>query len=332
MTGRPNFDIELTITDWEFKRPFRIAYRTRTHARTVVVTLRDGTFTGRGEALGVSYHGETADTIAGQIETVADTVRAGISREALATLLSPGGARNALDCALWDIEARRKGRRAWELAGVAPVRPVRTTLTLAIDEPGALAEQAMANAGLPLFKIKLNGDGADLARVKAVRAARPDATLLVDANQGWDAGQLETLAHAFVPLGVRLIEQPLPAGEDAILDKFKSPIPLCADESCQTLESLGALAGRYDYVNIKLDKTGGLTEALALASAAKDAGFKILVGCMGGTSLSMAPGFVVGQCADLCDLDGPLLLKDDVPDAIEMRGGVLQPPVRALWG
>jgi len=242
-----------------------------------------------------------------------------------------GGARNAVDCALWDLEAKRTGKRVWDLAGFASVRPITTDHTIGIDTPEVMAQIGAALHRYPVLKLKLCGQD-DLDRVLAVRAARPDAILIVDANQAWTERDLEELAPKFAQIGVKLIEQPLPAGKDDALLNYAHPVPLCADESCQTTESLPGLVGKYQYVNIKLDKTGGLTEALRLASEAARQHFKLMVGCMGGSSLSMAPGFVIAQLCEFVDLDGPLLAARDVSPSIQYDGGRMYPPERALWG
>jgi L-Ala-D/L-Glu epimerase len=317
--------------DWELASIFRIAYMTRTHAQTVVAELRDGEVVGRGEALGVHYHGETAASLIDELEDVAASLADGLSRGELQELLPPGGARNALDCALWDLEAKRLRRRVWELVGMRSVRPLTTAYTLGADTPEAMARAAAATVKYSVLKIKLTGDD-DLERVRLVRQARADATLIVDANQSWDERQLQLLAPQLAALDVKLIEQPLAAGQDDALTHFRSPVPLCADESCQTSASLPALVGKYQYVNIKLDKTGGLTEALRLAHRARESGLKLMVGCMSGSSLSMAPGFVVGQLCDVVDLDGPLLAKADVPGAIRYEGSCMFAPDAGLWG
>ncbi len=322
---------EFRRVDWPFASVFRIAYRTRTHAQAVIAQLQDGNLTGRGEASGVSYHGETADSVLEQLRSIAGELDQGISRQDAQRLLPPGGARNAIDCALWDLEAKRAGRRAWELAGMSSVHPLTTAYTLGVDTPEAMAQAAAAGRKFSLLKIKLAGES-DLERMAAVRKARPDADLIVDANQAWNERQLHEFTPRLADLGVKLIEQPMAAGKDDALAGFKSPVPLCADESCQTVESLPGLAGKYQYVNIKLDKTGGLTEALHLANAAKDAGFKLMVGCMAGSSLAMAPAFIVGQLCDFVDLDGPLLSTSDVPNAIRYEGSRMFVPEPALWG
>lgn len=317
--------------DWEFNSPFRIAYRERTHARTVQVELTDGDLMGRGEAAGVSYHGETVDSLLEQLVSVAPRISAGLSRDELQRLMPPGGARNALDCALWDLEAKRTGRRAWDIAGLASVRPLLTAYTLGVDTPEAMARAATAASQYSLLKLKLTGED-DIERVTAVRRARPDAHLIVDANQAWNDLQLRELTLQLAALGVALIEQPLVIGKDGVLAEFRSSLPLCADESCQTTASLPGLAGKYQYVSIKLDKTGGLTEALRLARLARAQGFKLMVGCMGGSSLSMAPAFIVGQLCDVVDLDAPLLVRSDVPNGIRYDGSWMSAPDERLWG
>lgn len=317
--------------DWEFNSPFRIAYRERTHARTVQVELTDGDLMGRGEAAGVSYHGETVDSLLEQLVSVAPRISAGLPRDELQRLMPPGGARNALDCALWDLEAKRAGRRAWDIAGLASVRPLLTAYTLGVDTPEAMARAATAASQYSLLKLKLTGED-DIERVTAVRRARPDAHLIVDANQAWNDLQLRELTLQLAALGVTLIEQPLVIGKDGVLAEFRSSLPLCADESCQTTASLPGLAGKYQYVSIKLDKTGGLTEALRLARLARAQGFKLMVGCMGGSSLSMAPAFIVGQLCDVVDLDAPLLVKSDVPNGIRYDGSWMSAPDERLWG
>ena len=324
-------DVEFRRVDWPYITPFRISYAVSTVAETVWVELRDGRHLGRGEAMGVSYHGESADSVLAQLETVRHAVHAGMTRETVKSLLPPGGALNALDCALWDLEAKRSGCRAWELAGIDTVGSLRTAFTLGLDSPEATGLAASKTGQYSLLKLKLGGEG-DVERVRAVRRVRPTVDIIVDANQAWDEHQLRTFTPVLHDLGVRLIEQPLPAGKDAILSGFKSPIPLCADESCQTADSLPSLLGKYDYVNIKLDKSGGLTEALRLAQAARAARFKLMVGCMGGSSLAMAPAFIVGQQCVFVDLDGPLLASSDVPHGIRYDGNILSAPGAALWG
>jgi L-alanine-DL-glutamate epimerase-like enolase superfamily enzyme len=318
--------MELSVrrVDWEFIAPFRVAYRMRTHAQTVVAEIRDGKLVGRGEGLAISYRGETVESMLDQLAAVAGEVRNGISRSELLQAMAPGGARNALDCALWDIEAKRSGRRVWELVQLPPMLPLVTTFTLGLDTCEAATRYSV-------LKIKLDGKH-DRERVSRVRAARPDADIIVDANQAWDESLLRELVPQLVELDVKVIEQPMAPGKDDALRDFSSPIPLCADESFQTAASLRDVMGKYQMVNIKLDKTGGLTEALHAARLAAERGLRLMVGCMGGSSLAMAPAFVAGQLGELVDLDGPLLLKSDVAHPIRYEGSRMFAPDAELWG
>lgn len=323
--------VEFHRVDWPFTSTFRIAYRAQTTAETVWVELKEGTLTGRGEGMCVFYHGETIGSLLAQLTAVKDDLVKGISRSQLQELLPPGGARNAVDCALWDLEAKRAGRRAWTLAGIESVRPLLTAYTLSVDSPEAMAKAAAAVPSYSLLKLKLSGQD-DIERVSAVRKARRDVEIIVDANQSWSERHLQDLIPILAQLGVKLIEQPLPANRDDPLSGFTSSIPICADESCQTTESLPSLIGKYQYINIKLDKTGGLTEALRLARAARAAGFNLMVGCMAGSSLGMAPAFVIGQLCSVIDLDGPLLAASDVPNPIHYEGSRMHVPPASLWG
>ena len=323
--------VEFRRVNWPFASTFRIAYRAQTTAETVWVELKDGALTGRGEGMCVYYHGETIDSLLIQLKAVENDLVKGASRAQLQELLPPGGARNAVDCALWDLEAKRAGRRAWTLAGIDSVRPLLTAYTLSMDSPEAMGKAAATAPSYLLLKLKLSGQD-DIERVSAVRKACPDAEIIVDANQSWSERHLHELIAPLAQLGVKLIEQPLPAGKDDALTGFSSPIPICADESCQTTQSLPSLIGKYQYVNIKLDKTGGLTEALRLAHAAQAANFKLMVGCMAGSSLSMAPAFVIGQLCSVIDLDGPLLAASDVPNPIQYEGSRMDVPPVGLWG
>ena len=323
--------VEFRRVNWPFASTFRIAYRTQTTAETVWVELKDGALTGRGEGMCVFYHGETIDSLLAQLQAVESDLVKGISRARLQELLPPGGARNAVDCALWDLEAKRAGRRAWTLAGIESVKPLLTAYTLSVDSPEAMGKAAAAVPNYSLLKLKLSGQD-DIERVSAVRRARPDVEIIVDANQSWSERHLHEFIPRLAQLGVKLIEQPLPAGDDTVLKGFVSSIPLCADESCQTTESLPSLIGKYQYVNIKLDKTGGVTEALRLAHAAQAENFKLMVGCMAGSSLGMAPAFVIGQFCSVIDLDGPLLAASDVPNPIRYDGSRMHVPPLSLWG
>jgi len=276
-------------------------------------------------------YGESVDSVLAQIGSVRGAIEGGMDRDALRGALPAGGARNALDCALWDLEAKRAGRRVWELAGLPAPGPVTTAFTLSVDTPENMAAAAREAADRPLLKLKLTGDG-DLERVAAVRRGAPRSRLIVDANEAWTAEHYASFATKLSPLGVELIEQPLPAGSDEGLARVAHPIPVCADESCHDRETLAPLAGRYEAVNVKLDKTGGLTEALALVAAARAQGHKIMVGSMVGTSLAMAPALLVAQGAEWVDLDGPLLLARDREPGLVYRGSLAEPPPARLWG
>jgi L-Ala-D/L-Glu epimerase len=328
---RKSMKFKFRRVDWEYTSVFRISYQTQTHAQTVLVELEEGGLVGRGEAMGVSYHGETVETLLEQLAAMREAVSNGVSRADLYSLLPAGGARNALDCALWDLEAKRTGRRAWDLAGFQSVRPLATDFTLGLDTPEAMGRAAAAKLQFPVLKLKMDGHG-DLDRIAAVRRSHPNVQLTVDANQSWKMEDLQEVVPRLAQHGVVLIEQPLPVGEDDALTGFDSPIPLCADESCQTSESLAAVRGKYEYVNIKLDKTGGLTEALRLARLAEEEGYKLMVGCMGGSSLAMAPAFIIGQLCNFADLDGPLLAKSDIANGIRYEGSLMHIPDRLLWG
>ncbi len=293
--------------------------------------IRDGEALGRGECVPYSRYGETVEGVQGALEAIRSEVVVGLDRARLGELLPAGAARNALDCALWDLEAKQSGRSAWELARLPQPVPQLTAYTISLDTPRAMAEATRAASGRPLLKLKLGGD-TDLDRVAAIRAATPSARLIVDANEAWSLEQLRELTPHLVEFGVELIEQPLPEVDHAVLDAFSSPIPLCADESCHDTRSLDGLPRGYGFVNVKLDKTGGLTEALRLVASARRAGFGILVGCMVGTSLAMAPAALLASHATYVDLDGPLLLARDRDPSIHYEGSLMHPPPRDLWG
>lgn len=318
-------------TSWPMKAPFVITGHVFDSLEAVVVSLEQAGVIGRGEGVPVYYLGENAREMLDQIEAIRPDIEAGITRRDLQDILPPGGARNAVDCALWDIEAKQAGTSIWALTKIEPeVR--KTVFTLGIQKtPGLMAEQASRAAGYPLLKIKLD-DVDPVERVAAVRKARPDAEIIIDANQGFSMSLLESVLEPFAELGVAMVEQPLPRGADEELDGFKSPIPLCADESCLHRGDLPDVLKRYDMVNIKLDKTGGLTEALALAQDAREAGKALMVGNMLGTSLSMAPAFVIGQLCHFVDLDGPLNLKSDYPGGMTYRDGMVDAPKTEFWG
>lgn len=325
--------LKVEIEKWELISPFRITGYVFTHLDCVVATVSDGTHEGRGEAAGVYYFGDTPEKIVPQIEAVRAQIEAGISREDLRQLLPAGGARNAVDCALWELEAKQAGEPAWQLAGLKSPTPLLTTYTLGADSPEAMAAAAVGRIHAPAkaLKMKLLGDGQDAERVKAVRAVRPDAWIGVDANQGFNPDSLTAALPAFLEARVELIEQPYKIGEEHLLEGWKSPIPIAADESVQTLKDVAGLVGRFDVMNIKLDKCGGLTEGLLMAKEAKRLGLKIMVGNMTGTSLAMAPAMLVGQYCDVVDLDGPLFLKEDRVPAIVYDNGLVSAP-DGVWG
>ncbi|NDC87788.1 MAG: dipeptide epimerase [Bacteroidetes bacterium] len=311
---------------WRLDRPFAISRGARTHAEAIVVEITEGTIVGRGEAIPYAHYGESLEAVGAQIRTVIPALEQGMSRQELARQLPPGAARNAVDCALWDVELKAG------TVHLPPAQPVTTALTLSLDTAEAMHAAAIAAADRPLIKIKLGGAG-DLERLKAVREGAPRARLIVDANEAWTSDTLESYAHAAANVGVYMIEQPLPAGADEVLADLSLPVPIGADESVHTRDGLASLRPKYDFINIKLDKTGGLTEALALRDAAQALGFRIMVGCMLGTSLAMAPALWVAQGAELVDLDGPLLLGMDRPHALHYGAdGSVSPPVPALWG
>ena len=319
------------IERWPAIRPFRITGNVWDSFDSVVVELsRDGKI-GRGEALGVYYLGETMDGLMAQIEGIGERIARGIDRAALQTLLPPGGARNAVDCALWDLDAKCSGRTVWDLAEVT-AKPLETVFTIGLEAtPEDMAAKAAAATEHGLLKVKLSADQ-PLERLRAVRAARPDARIVVDANQAWTFAELQRLAPAFAELRVQMIEHPLQRGADAALEGYRSPVPLCADESCLHLGELAQAAARYQMINIKLDKTGGLTHALELARAARARGLGLMVGCMAGGSLAMAPTFVVGCLCDLVDIDGPLLQKTDRLPGIDYSGGRVSVFGPEVWG
>ena len=310
---------------------FRISRGARTESVVVTVTVTEGAVSGRGECVPYPRYGESVDSVLAQIEQTRASVEAGAGRDALLDLLPAGAARNALDCALWDLEAKRSGRPVWELAGLEPPRPLVTAFTLSVDTPAAMEAAARAAAKRPLLKIKLTGDG-DLERVTAVRRGSPRARLIVDANEAWTAAHYASFARDLAALGVEMIEQPLPASADQGLADVPHPVPVCADESCHDTSTLPGLGTRYEAINIKLDKTGGLTEALRLRDAARQAGRRVMVGCMLGTSLAMAPAILVAQGAEWVDVDGPLLLARDRDPGLRYVGSVVSPPDPALWG
>jgi len=323
--------LAIRAESWPIAGTFTISRGSKTAAEVVVVEIGDGAHLGRGECVPYPRYGETIAGAIAPIEALRAEIERGLDRAALLTALPAGAARNAVDCALWDLEAKIAGRPVWQLAGLAPPQAATTAYTLSLDTTENMAAAARANADRPLLKLKLSGPG-DLDRVRAVHENAPRARLIVDANEAWTPAIYAALAPQLAPLGVELIEQPLPAGADGPLAGLARTVPVCADESCHDTASLVHIAGKYDAVNIKLDKTGGLTEALRLATAAKAAGFGIMVGCMVATSLAMAPALLLAADARWVDLDGSLLLARDREHGLVYQGGRLQPASPALWG
>ena len=324
---------KLSIRRETFKlaQTFTISRGSKTEAEVLVVELEEDGKVGRGECVPYARYNESVAGVGEIIEGLRGAIEGGVGRPRLRNLMKAGAARNAVDCALWDLEAKLAGKRAYELAGIAAPHDVTTAYTLSLDTPEKMAEAAKANAARPLLKLKLAGPE-DLARVQAVHQAAPRAQLMVDANEGWTVDDYKALSPKLKALGVVLIEQPLPAGDDMGLLEVKGGVPVCADEACHDLATLRTLHGRYQVVNIKLDKSGGLTEALAMVAEAKRLEFKIMVGCMVGTSLAMAPAFLVAQQAQFIDLDGPLLLAEDRPHGFKYTGSVMHPNDAELWG
>ncbi len=319
--------IEVSRDVFKLAKVFTISRGSRTEAHVLTVRISDGDAVGMGECVPYARYGETLESVTAQIEELQGTV----TRAGLLDQLPAGAARNAVDCALWDLEAKQSGKAVWELAGLAPLRPEITAYTLSLDTPEKMRAQAAEHAFRPLLKIKL-GTPDDMPRLEAVRAGAPKSTIIVDANEGWSAAVYADLAPHLVRLGVALVEQPLPAGEDDALLDIARPVPVCADESCHDRSSLPGLQGKYDVVNIKLDKTGGLTEALALRKAALAEGYDVMVGCMVGSSLAMAPALLVAQGMPFVDLDGPLLLAEDRDQPLKFDAAGVHPADRALWG
>ncbi|SFG26975.1 N-acetyl-D-Glu racemase DgcA [Methylobacterium gossipiicola] len=324
--------LEAAIERFPIAGAFTIARGSRTEAVVVVATVRqaDGSI-GRGECVPYARYGETVESVCEHILEQGDAVADGATRADLLTLMTPGAARNALDCALFDLEAKRLGRPAWEIAGLEAPRAAVTAYTLSLGDPDGMEAAARKAAARPLLKVKLGGAG-DPERIAAVRRGAPEARLIVDANEAWRPETLEANLAACVAAGVELIEQPLPAGEDDLLATIARPIPICADESLHDRAGLDALARRYDAINIKLDKAGGLTEAVMLAREARARGFSLMIGCMVGTSLAMAPAMLLASQADYVDLDGPLLLARDRDPALVFAGSTVHPPTPDLWG
>jgi L-Ala-D/L-Glu epimerase len=325
-------ELSIQIERWPLANAFTISRGSKTEAVVVTVELREAGHRGRSECVPYARYGETPEGVVAAIEALRPALRQGLDRTALQAAMAAGAARNALDCAFWDLAAKQTGRRVYELAGLPAPKPRKTAYTISLAAPGAMAEAAAEAAGRPLLKVKLGGGGADAARIAAVRRAAPSAELIVDANEGWSADNVAENLAACADAGVTLIEQPLPEGHDDALARVGRPIPVCADESVHDRVSLHALIGKYDAVNVKLDKSGGLTEALLLAAEAERRGFSIMVGCMVATSLAMAPAVLVAQRATVVDLDGPLLLAKDRADGLRYDGSLVYPSEPALWG
>lgn len=325
--------VELVVaTDsWPIEGGFTISRGSRTHANVVVVTLTQGAHRGRGECVPYARYGETVEGVMAEIERMAPEIARGLDRAGLQQAMPAGAARNAVDCAFWDLAAKQAGTSAAALAGLGPLGPVTTAFTISLGTPEKMAADTAKAKDRPLLKIKLGGEGDD-ARIAAVRAAAPNARLIVDANEAWSEALFARNMEACRAAGVELIEQPLPADADAALAHLPRPIPVCADESLHTSADLDRLAPLYDAVNIKLDKTGGLTEALRLARKAREMKFKVMIGCMLGTSLAMAPGALIAQEADYVDLDAPLLLSKDREPGLVFTGSLMHPPRPELWG
>jgi L-Ala-D/L-Glu epimerase len=319
------------IEQWPLVAPFRITGHVWNHLDVLVVTLEEEGHVGRGEAAGVYYKNDTPEAMLRQVESLRVRIEAGLSREELQKLLPAGGARNAVDCALWDLEAKLTGKPAWAIAGLEGVKPLLTTFTCGADTPEKMAAAAKAYTDARAIKLKLTGEPIDADRVRAVREARPDVWLGIDGNQRFTHPALIKLLPVLMELNVQLIEQPFPTGQEAWLEGFPSPIPVAADESAQSLVDLPSLVGRFQVVNIKLDKCGGLTEGLAIARTARELGLDCMVGNMIGTSLAMAPAYLVGQLCRVVDLDGPIFLKSDRKHSVRYSGGRIECPP-AVWG
>jgi len=327
--------LALAAESWPIAGSFAISRSSKTEAVVVVAELGDGKARGRGECVPYARYGESVDSVLTQIKALEPPLAGGLDRTALQDAMPPGAARNALDCAFWDLEAKRSGRPVHALAGLPAPHALTTAYTISLGAPAAMANAAAKVANRALLKVKLGGNadqGGDAARIAAVRAAAPRAILIVDANEGWSEGNLAANLAACAAAGVALVEQPLPQGADAALATIKRPLPVCADESAHDRASLAALVGKYDAVNIKLDKAGGLTEALAMAAEAERLGFAIMAGCMVATSLAMAPAVLLAQRARYVDLDGPLLLAKDRVDGLRYADSLVYPPTAALWG
>ncbi len=323
--------VKLVSESFLIRGTFTISRGSRTHANVVVVELQQDEYIGRGECVPYARYGESIESVLAQLETLVAKIESGLTREQMQSLLPAGAARNALDCAYWDLACKQQGQRIWERIPVAQPISLTTAFTLSLDTPERMKKAAIDNAQRPLLKLKLAGEG-DIARVTAVREGSPKARIIVDANEGWDEALYLKIVPELVKLGVEMIEQPFPADNDAALEHLPRPITLCADESCHDRTSLPKIIGRYDMINIKLDKTGGLTEALELKKAAQKANLQVMVGCMLATSLAMAPAFIVAQGVDVVDLDGPLLLAEDREPPFTFTESLMHVCDAELWG
>jgi len=328
MGDRLAIDVQEEI--WPLKEVFRISRGSRTEAQVVVVTISDGEYIGRGECVPIRRYNQSGESVIAQIESIQDI--GDLDRNKLQQLLPPGAARNALDCALWDLEAKRSGKRVWELANIPVISEVVTSFTISLDTPKKMGAATKASSTSPILKLKLGGDSWDLSRVKAVREAAPSSRLIIDANESWSPEHYRKIVPALKKLGIELIEQPFPADADEVLESLDHPIPVCADESCHTSADLPRLMNRYEAINVKLDKTGGLTEALRLCECARESGFNVLIGCMVCTSLGIAPARLLATFAEWIDLDGPLLLARDRDHGLAYENGTIGLPSRQLWG
>lgn len=324
--------LTLRVEKFSIAGQFTIARGSKTEAAVVVAEIADGAFLGRGECVPYSRYKESIETVVDQIEKVKVIIEQGASRDRLQSIIPAGAARNALDCALWDLEAKQTDTRAHHLAGIPLLKPVETAFTISLGSVDAMFENAKKSAHRPILKIKMGAPEGDIDRIFAVRKAAPNSKLIADANEGWNAGNIVRHLEACKEAGYSLIEQPVAAADDELLRGLKRMVPICADESVHGLESLDRLRGLYEFVNIKLDKTGGLTEALALAKAAREKKFGVMVGCMVSSSLAMAPAMLIAQDAEFVDLDGPLLLAKDREEGLHFEGSTIYPPSPALWG
>jgi len=323
--------LTLRIETWPVRGVFRISRGSQTEIVVVTAEILEGSLIGRGECRPYARYGESPESVIATIEAIRQDLQEGLERDELNHYLAPGAARNAIDCALWDLAAKKEGQLVWKLAGLPPPQPLVTAYTLSVDSPENLAATAESQKGRPLLKLKLAGQD-DLQCIAAVRANAPASRLIIDANESWSQRDYENFTPELVRLGVEMLEQPFPAGADSCLASLPKLLPVCADESCHDSNSLDRLIGLYDVVNIKLDKTGGLTEALKMKALARQRGFEVMVGCMVGTSLAMAPAFLLAQDTRYVDLDGPLLLAKDRQPGLHFAGSQIFPPDGALWG